>query len=512
MALSRLKTWSVGEILTAADLNGEINNILQNALSLVSPLTANIDFNNFQALNFALQASTLAGLPAAGTAGRLARVTDSHRGPAMDTGFLWLALRGGVFDLRERATAGAGTSASPYTGWDTNLVTDIPTTGGVIFIPPNTVFSYASTLAFANRELLIIGSGRTSILRYTPANGTDAMTFTNNAIMASLRSFKLEGAGFAQLGTGDGIQLTGGALKAHLSDLWIEGFGGGAGLKLFDGVQDSLFSNVHVRSSNVGIHVHNAIGGGAGANNNNAFIMATTELNRDFGILLQGANEGNVFYAPLIQSSVNGGYEDRGGSQNRLDHPWIENNNTGAGAFFNVLLSSAAQGASITYGHIGSPASGTVSLRIDSGVLDSEVRRVQFTDANTNIQNVGTRTIIEDNILSGTISDTGTNTLGRQGRSHAGVVGISGTNTKANNLRGDFQIATTSTSATVTFGTAEPNASYNVVVTPTTNTGPPAAGANRVKEISKLAGSFTVTVEAAPGAGATQNFDWILVR
>lgn len=43
MALSRLKTW-VSEILTASDLNGEFNNILNNALSLISPLTGNLDF------------------------------------------------------------------------------------------------------------------------------------------------------------------------------------------------------------------------------------------------------------------------------------------------------------------------------------------------------------------------------------------------------------------------------------------------------------------------------------
>ena len=44
MALSRVKTW-VSEILTAADLNAEFDNILNNALTLVSPLTANLDAN-----------------------------------------------------------------------------------------------------------------------------------------------------------------------------------------------------------------------------------------------------------------------------------------------------------------------------------------------------------------------------------------------------------------------------------------------------------------------------------
>ena len=45
MALSRVKTWASGEVLTASDLNGEFNNILNNGTSLVSPFTAAVDFD-----------------------------------------------------------------------------------------------------------------------------------------------------------------------------------------------------------------------------------------------------------------------------------------------------------------------------------------------------------------------------------------------------------------------------------------------------------------------------------
>ena len=47
MALSRLKTWGV-EVLTATDLNAEFNNILNNPVSLVSPLTAALDMDAFK--------------------------------------------------------------------------------------------------------------------------------------------------------------------------------------------------------------------------------------------------------------------------------------------------------------------------------------------------------------------------------------------------------------------------------------------------------------------------------
>lgn len=42
MALAAYKTWSSGEVLTAADLNASFNNILTNANSLISPFTANV--------------------------------------------------------------------------------------------------------------------------------------------------------------------------------------------------------------------------------------------------------------------------------------------------------------------------------------------------------------------------------------------------------------------------------------------------------------------------------------
>lgn len=42
MALGRVKNW-IAEVLTASDLNAEFNNILNNAISLISPLTGSLD-------------------------------------------------------------------------------------------------------------------------------------------------------------------------------------------------------------------------------------------------------------------------------------------------------------------------------------------------------------------------------------------------------------------------------------------------------------------------------------
>lgn len=64
MAISRVKTWSAGEVLTAADLNAEFNNILDNALSLISPLTGTLDVNNQQLSNLRLENRTADPTPA----------------------------------------------------------------------------------------------------------------------------------------------------------------------------------------------------------------------------------------------------------------------------------------------------------------------------------------------------------------------------------------------------------------------------------------------------------------
>lgn len=48
MAISRVKSWVSGEVLFASDLNAEFDNILNNATSLVSPWTANMDAGGFR--------------------------------------------------------------------------------------------------------------------------------------------------------------------------------------------------------------------------------------------------------------------------------------------------------------------------------------------------------------------------------------------------------------------------------------------------------------------------------
>ena len=70
MALSRVKVWAA-EILTFSDLNAEFNNILNNPISLISPLTANVAAGGFK----------ITGLGAGSAAGDSVRLEQLILGP-----------------------------------------------------------------------------------------------------------------------------------------------------------------------------------------------------------------------------------------------------------------------------------------------------------------------------------------------------------------------------------------------------------------------------------------------
>ena len=82
-----------------------------------------------------------------------------------------------------------------------------------------------------------------------------------------------------------------------------------------------------------------------------------------------------------------------------------------------------------------------------------------------------------------------------------------------NDLNGVASFTNTATTVAVTFATAETDTSYRVTsLVPTTVSGTPAVGSARVLSIAKTTGGFTATMEAAPGAGNTVNFDWSIQR
>ena len=92
------------------------------------------------------------------------------------------------------------------------------------------------------------------------------------------------------------------------------------------------------------------------------------------------------------------------------------------------------------------------------------------------------------------------------------VRGVSGNSTPSENLGGIVTVTGAATSQTFTFATAEIDAGYRIVISPLAITGVPAAGSNRITKVDRLAGSFTVHVEAAPGGATAVTFAWLLFR
>jgi len=68
MAISRLTTWTSGQILTAAALNGEFNNLINNGVDLWSPAQKSVSFGGFAVV---LDSAGVSNLQSPGTSGFL---------------------------------------------------------------------------------------------------------------------------------------------------------------------------------------------------------------------------------------------------------------------------------------------------------------------------------------------------------------------------------------------------------------------------------------------------------
>lgn len=80
------------------------------------------------------------------------------------------------------------------------------------------------------------------------------------------------------------------------------------------------------------------------------------------------------------------------------------------------------------------------------------------------------------------------------------------------NFCGKVGLNAAATTATVTFATAEADANYMPILSLDGTTGAIAAGSTTIVGMTKLAGSFTFTVAAAPGAGTTTTWNWLITR
>lgn len=82
----------------------------------------------------------------------------------------------------------------------------------------------------------------------------------------------------------------------------------------------------------------------------------------------------------------------------------------------------------------------------------------------------------------------------------------------ATRVVGQLTVNETDTTATHSFATAQTDTNYYVQCTCIGVTGSPTVDAVVITDITKATGSFTITVNAAPGAGNTTIFDFLVYR
>lgn len=93
-----------------------------------------------------------------------------------------------------------------------------------------------------------------------------------------------------------------------------------------------------------------------------------------------------------------------------------------------------------------------------------------------------------------------------------GLRGISTSSTKPRNLFGFVDISDTSTSAAVTFATAEADQAYGAFFGVWNSVGTPASGSEAVYMTARATTGFTINVRTAPGTGNTVRVHWMIVR
>jgi hypothetical protein len=94
----------------------------------------------------------------------------------------------------------------------------------------------------------------------------------------------------------------------------------------------------------------------------------------------------------------------------------------------------------------------------------------------------------------------------------AGIRGISTTQTRPRNLFGFVDISGASTSAAVTFATAEADQAYGAFFGVWHTAGTPASGSEAAYMTARATTGFTVNLRTAPGAGNTVRVHWMIVR
>ncbi|MDD3926099.1 MAG: glycosyl hydrolase family 28-related protein [bacterium] len=410
-------------------------------------------------------------------------------------------------DVRAYGAKGDGTTD------DTTAIQnaiDSFSSGGIVFFPSGT---YVITSALTVRKGIILqGSGRGCPIN----NGFTTTTIQNN-------------------GTGVALNISS-AWDITIRDIAVLGNANSShGISAYEATR-LLIENVYLAANDRGIslstsvnvvlrHVGSSLNRGAGliASDITVLTIQDSYMSDNVGYGARANNCASVYIANSIFSAMNSTNEcglslatSAGASESQVVIGcFFENNST---ALDVNATSGIAHRSVLISGNQFTDSNTAILLR--SLVEDAVIIGNNFRNNTTNISYGGSgpiRPYIGPNsFVNGTfVSGSATNPVtmrNSSGLHQTGLVGISGTALESANLRGVITISGTPDTGTVTFNTSEPDTDYFLTVTPTTYTGTPATGSNRIKSISKATGGFTLTLESAPGTENGVSFDWHLIR
>lgn len=143
------------------------------------------DWNDFHVL----EAFTLAGLPLAGNAGRLADVTNSIGGIHKDIGPRWIQQFGDIINVRERPFAAVGDDTTNDTAAIQAALNAVPSLGGIVYLPPGYTYLVSSAnLTLKAKTVLWIPRGailHLSTRRLTALNVNDVTVVLEGEITST---------------------------------------------------------------------------------------------------------------------------------------------------------------------------------------------------------------------------------------------------------------------------------------------------------------------------------------
>ena len=204
-----------------------------------------------------------ASLPAAATAGRLARVTDGVRGIWCDNGSQWFqCIPGGeIINIQEFGASPSATAAANVTAFQTAIAA-LPLDGGRILFGCG-VYNFNASIALPTvivaRRVTIEGCGRSdadgngvTVLNFVQTNNTDGLTLSGVSVAATLRNLTIKGNASARHGifisnAGDG-RIIG-------DNLMIVGWTAGDGIRIEVDTSNTLWHRVDASGNGRGFHV-----------------------------------------------------------------------------------------------------------------------------------------------------------------------------------------------------------------------------------------------------------------